>query len=498
MTPRSSAADGCPTLSATRRAWAWLAWLLAACSTSSGAEPVRTSSGAATGAEASSPKDVAGAPTAAPSASSPASAVPPARQPLNVLLVTVDSMRADMPWAGYARDIAPNLTKLARESIVYDRAYTVSSYTAKSVAAFLTGRYPSTLYRDGAFFTAYAPGNVFFTELLQSAGVRTLGAHAHAYFDRGKNLNQGFDVWRMVPGIKFNATTDESVTGDKLTDLAVEMLGDAKNTGGPFFLWLHYMDPHDVYKKHKESPDFGSKGRDLYDNEMFYTDLQIERLLAFCRQQAWWPRTAVVVSADHGEGFGEHKNYYRHGFALWEVVTHVPWFFHLPDQAPRRVTERRSHIDLAPTVLELMGQSPDVPGIQGRSLAPELIGGAPPDDREPILLDLPADSHNPPARAILKGRYKLVVDIDDRRFALYDLDEDPGETKDIAKAEPAALAEMKAAFESAWAKVPRIHPYGGNKLKGGGAADGPQGPDEPGKGASDAKKKAPKKPAKDG
>ena len=411
------------------------------------------------------------------SAEAPSREVPPARPgPMNVLLLTVDSLRADMPWQGYPREIAPNLTKLAREGAIYPRAYSVSSYTAKSVGALLSGRYPSQLYRNWSFFAEYSLANEFFPELLKANGVRTLAGHAHFYFDHGKNLNQGFDVWRLVPGIKVNNSTDESVTGDKMTDLAIEMLGAPANTGGPFFMWLHYMDPHDQYRTHAESPKFGRDTRDHYDSEVFYTDLQIERLLAYARTQAWWSRTAVIVSADHGEAFGEHKMY-RHAFALWEVLTRVPLFIRAPGIAPKTIEARRSDIDLAPTIVDLMGL-PVPSGFVGKSLVPELFGLEPPGDREPILTDLPADSNNPPTRALVKGNFKLIVDGEGQRLSLYDLVRDPGEKKNLArdKKHAADLAAMKELFEASWAKLPRVAPYGGGKLVGGGTANGPKGP----------------------
>ena len=182
-----------------------------------------------------------------------------------------------MPWAGYDQPVAPNLTKLAAESVVYTNMYSVSSYTAKSVAAFLTSRYPSTLYRSGYFFTDYAKSNTFLAEVLHDQGIRTMGMHAHTYFGRGKQLDQGFDVWDLVPGISFDPTTDKNITSDKLTDIGMRVLGDPANTGKPFFAWLHYLDPHDEYMLHPESPKFGKDTRSRYDGEVFFTDLHVGR-----------------------------------------------------------------------------------------------------------------------------------------------------------------------------------------------------------------------------
>jgi arylsulfatase A-like enzyme len=157
----------------------------------------------------------AGAAAVVASAAAAPTAPKPAKPgPLNVLLLTVDSLRADMPWTGYPREIAPNLSKVAQQAVVYENAYSISSYTAKSVATLLSGQYPSSLYRSGWFFAGYGDANQFLPEFMQKANVRTLSAHAHLYFDRGKNLNQGFDVWELVKGLQFDAQTDNSVTSD--------------------------------------------------------------------------------------------------------------------------------------------------------------------------------------------------------------------------------------------------------------------------------------------
>ncbi|HVU05793.1 MAG TPA: sulfatase [Polyangiaceae bacterium] len=394
--------------------------------------------------------------------------------PLNVILLTIDSLRQDMPWAGYEKPIAPNLTKLAAESVVYTHAYSVSSYTAKSVAAFLAGRYPSSLYRSGVFFTSYSKSNTFLAEVLSEHGVRTIGLQAHAYFKRGNQLDQGFDVWEVVPGISFDPTTDKNVTSDKMTDLAVKVLGNTENTGKPFFAWLHYMDPHDQYMLHAEAPDFGKGNRARYDSEVFYTDLHVGRLLEFLKKQPWWEKTALIVSADHGEAFGEH-GVYRHAFWLWDVLTRVPLFVHAPGAAPARIDQKRSHVDLAPTVTDLLGVRPAPEAFVGRSLVPEIYGAEKPADRDPILLDLPVDSHNPEIFAVLSGNLKLIV-YDHVRYELYDLAADPGELHDLAKEKPEDLARMKVLYEKEHGAIPVIAPYGGNKLHDGKTANGPMGP----------------------
>jgi choline-sulfatase len=415
-------------------------------------------------------------PAAAPKSVEPAPPPLPKgpAKPLNVLLLTVDALRADMPWAGYPREIAPNLTKLAEEAVVYENYRSVSSYTAQTVATLLTGRYASTLYRQGYFFTGYSQHNEFITEAMQAKGIRTMGLHAHLYFGRGKGLEQGFDIWEVVKGITFDAQTDNHVTSDKSITRIIELLSDPENVKGQFFLWSHLMDPHDKYIKHKESPDFGDKNRDRYDSEVWFTDMWLGKLFEFGKKQPWWDDTAIIVSADHGEAFGEH-GMHKHAFELWDVLVRIPLLVKAPGAEPQRISEPRTHIDMAPTVMELMGLEP-LSGFQGQSLVKEIYGAEEPKKRDVIVMELAEDTHNPHRRAIIVGDYKLIVFDTGWQKLLFNLKDDPGEENDLAKKEPEKLAELDEIFKKTFAEIPSIAPYGGMKLKSGKTAMGPSGP----------------------
>jgi len=432
--------------------------------------PSAASSASPVAAEASGENAAApGVPAAKLGSAAPERLSRPA-EPLNVILLVVDAMRADMPWAGYPRPIAPNLTELERRSVSYTRAYSVSSYTAKSVAAILSGQYPSSLVRSGVFFTRYPESDWFFPELLKERHVYTMAAHAHMYMRPGASgLDQGFDAWNVVSGITFNNKTDTYVTSDRLTALAIREL-EARPTDRRFFMYVHYMDPHDVYMKHAEAPDWGREPRDRYDQEIFFADLWLGRLLDYCRKKPWWRHTAVIVTADHGEAFGEHGRY-RHAFELWEPLVRVPMFLHVPGAAPRRIDTPRGHIDLAPTVLDLAGVDPPADKLPGKSLVPELFGASP--ETRPVLLDLPADSNNFQRRGLVLGEYKVLATEKDYRIAVYDVTDDPGEKRDLKLTDRKRYDEMVARYREAWKAVPKVKPYGGNQLKGGGRATGP-------------------------
>lgn len=403
----------------------------------------------------------------APRPVEPPTAVPP--RPSNVILLTIDSLRADMPWAGYPRPIAPRLTELHGRSVAYTRAYATSSFTSKSVAGFLTGRLPSELARTGSFFTKYLDPKDFLCTTLGAEGIPCVGGHAHAYFGKGQSgFENGFGTWKLVPDIPFDYQTDPYVTSDKLTPLAIEMLTEvartAESSSRPFFAWFHYMDPHDEYKPHPGQPTFGTRARDLYDGEVLFTDTWVGKLLDFVESQPWATRTAIVVTADHGEAFGEH-NMTRHAHELWEELVHVPMFFVVPGVKPRTIDTPRAHLDLVPTFADLLGAK--VEGRRGKSLVPELHG-APAEPRD-VLLDLPEDDYNERRRGLVHGTWKLVAYGNDVRFSLFDLEADPKESEDLFWKRRDVGEEMRRLYREASKALDAKEPRGGIPGKDAGA-----------------------------
>jgi arylsulfatase A-like enzyme len=406
-----------------------------------------------------------GSPGSAAPTGTAAAAAAPAAGPgakLNVLMISVDSMRADMPWLGYPRAIAPVMTELAKKSVSYSRFYSISSYTAMSLGGFLAGRYPSEVERSGYFFGNYPESVVMFPELLQQAGVRTMSGQAHFYFDVKAGFRQGFDVYKIVEGISADNTTDKNITSPQHLALAKEQLSDKATAAGQFFAWYHFLDPHDLYMGHEGIKGWGKKARDLYDGEIEYVDKHIGELLEFVNQQEWGKRTAIVITSDHGEAFGEHKQY-RHGFEIWENLVHVPLIIHAPGVTPRQIDVPRSAIDLAPTIMELIGV-PRPEWFQGTSLVPELFGGE--AKARDVIVDLPRTSDNDRRRALIRGDYKLTAYGDDFGYELYDLKNDPGEKKDIKNQNREVFEEMKKAYQAKTATIKDVCPKMTEKLKG--------------------------------
>jgi arylsulfatase A-like enzyme len=332
-----------------------------------------------------------------------------------------------------------------------------------SVAGLLAGRYPGELERSGYFFSSYPPAVVFFPELLQKAGVRTMAAHAHFYFEPERSgFQQGFDVYEIVKGLTTNLKTDENVTSPQHLELALKQLGDKANTGKAFFAWYHFMDPHDEYMPHPGFGPYGKLARDKYDAEVAFTDQHVGKLLDFVAAQPWAKDTAIIVSSDHGEAFREHKMW-RHGFELYEMLVRVPLMIQAPGITPRRIDTPRSAIDLAPTILELTG-TPAEPSFQGKSLVPELYG-KPAEDRD-VIVDLPRTTDNDRRRALIHGHTKIIAWGDDFSWELFDVAADPLEEHDLKKAEPELYKEMKARYKEAVKKLHDRCPKHTDKLRG--------------------------------
>src|SRR5262249_2971151 len=158
--------------------------------------------------------------------------------------------------------------------------------------------------------------------------------------------------------------------------------------------------------------DFGTKGRDLYDSEVAFVDHHVGRLLERLRRPPFEKRTAIVLTSDHGEAFGEH-GLYRHGFEVWEELVHVPLVAYVPGVGAAHVEARRSAIDVVPTLLELFGL--EAPALQGRdfvsgvSLLSDIAGANGPPEERPVLVDMSEGPHNSERQAFFEGSYKLIA-----------------------------------------------------------------------------------------
>ncbi len=393
----------------------------------------------------------------APAAAKAPAAVSPIRGDYNLVLLTVDTMRADQHFAGYAKETTPELDKLAAQSVVFDRAYAMASYTGKSVGPIMAGKYPSETPRDGGHFTAYPPENVFLAERLKMAGFRTFGAASLGYIGPGSGITQGFDTWDLsAKPPPSGSDEDDATTSDKLADAALKLLAKPENVEGRFFLWVHFLDPHAMYVHHKGQPDFavGAKTgaeqvRAAYDGEVWFTDSQIGRILDYIQAQKYAKETVIVVSSDHGEAFGDHGMSF-HGFEIWESLARVPLIIHVPGVTPHHVPNKRSQIDLVPTILDLLRIAPPPQGeLSGRSLMDDLFPSEPGKFAErDVYIDMPIGPYTGMRRALIHGDgpgMKLIHS-GGNLYQLFDLATDPEEKLDLSK-DKEKLAPMIEAMQ---------------------------------------------------
>jgi len=364
----------------------------------------------------------------------------------NVVLLTVDTLRFDLGFmrGGSGGRLSPRLDELAKQCVVFERAYSLASYTSKSLGPMLIGKYSSELARTFEHFDRFGKQEAFLQERIQKAGHRTVSVQAYWYFFlKGYGFERGFDRLNHEAAPKLIAVDgDASVTGEKLAQHTIEELAKLDAGAGRFFLWSHWVDPHSEYVPHAEF-DLGASSRQRYDGEIAYVDHQIGRVLDALRARPDAARTAVLVTSDHGEAFGEH-GMIRHGFELWDELVRVPLLLCVPGAPPSRIAVPRSLIDLAPTVLELL-DVPAPPGeLRGVSLLRD-IGATEPATR-PVLVDMPRGPNNQERRAFINGKYKLITSAG-RVIGLYDLSIDPAETNDLS-ADKALVAPVEAEFKA--------------------------------------------------
>ena len=361
---------------------------------------------------------------------------PGAARGANLLLVTVDTLRADrLGFSGHPRARTPVLDELAGRGVRFETALAPAPITLPSHATILTGLDPSHHgVRDNGLF-ALGEDRVTLAELLAGAGYET-GAVVGAFvLDARYGLAQGFGTYddRMVPA----AGTVEAIAqrpAVQVTDAALAWL-DGRTATGPFFLWVHYFDPHMPYEP--PPPFGGSTPEERYDGEIAFVDSELGRLLRGLEVRGLGESTLLAFTSDHGEGLGEHGER-THSLLLYDSTMRVPLLFVPPGARGRgRVIDDRAAggIDVLPTALDLLGL-PVPGGLDGESLA-----RPPRDPDRPLYLETFAPLHTcgwSPLHALRRLGDKFI---EAPVPEYYDLRSDPWETRNLLpQAPPSAQA----------------------------------------------------------
>lgn len=333
------------------------------------------------------------------------------------LLITVDALRYDVSQGKHA-DQLPNLEAIRQESVEFSKARSPSSATVTSTQAIFSGRYYSGLYwtpfpeagKYKGVILPYQDTSVRLPGLLSKGGVRSVHVAALHGFQRKLGLSRGFDEVIL--------TRKDWGPAKELMDKAMARLERQNNS--PLFMYMHFADPHAPYTL------AGTEGteHERYIREISLVDTQLGRLRTFLAKHNLEHRVILILSADHGEAFGEHGTKY-HAVTLYEELVRVPLFVKAPGLKRRVIDEPVTLVDLAPTILDAYGLP--TPGIfLGQSLVPLLRG-------QDVHLTRPIAAEGGRRIEALyfdDGR-KAIVDLKKNTREVYDLSKDPGETQNL-------------------------------------------------------------------
>jgi arylsulfatase A-like enzyme/Flp pilus assembly protein TadD len=391
-----------------------------------------------------------------------AGAAPPATATNTpVLLITVDTLRADRLGCYGARRVStPAMDALAAAGVRFADALAQVPITLPSHAVILTGTYP--MYNGVRDFTSPGlPPNVgLIAEAFRRRGYATAAFVSAFVLDSTWGLARGFQTYddHFDPR-QFETRNPGNIErrGDETVDRLLGWLKahhSGRGESPPFFVWLHLYDPHSDYNP--PEPFHSRYAGHLYDGEVAYVDSQLARLFDYFRQAGLYDRTLVILLSDHGESLGEHGED-EHGFFVYNSTLHVPLIFKPPrGEAPPRVVRRPvGTVDVAPTLLDLLHiQDPIRRQFQGRSLASLILGkgGAAAEQAVYAETYYPHDSFGwSPLTTLVGSRYAFI---DVPHPELYDLAKDPAEKNNVydeRRAEALALRGQLRDFERRYA-----------------------------------------------
>lgn len=361
----------------------------------------------------------------------------------NVLLLVVDSLRPDHLSAyGYRKKTSPHMDELAKDAWLFTRAYSQSSTTALSMPSMLSGRRPSSMRWKGGYPETVESERML-PELLSEQGYNTTLAINRYVVRHLKGLQRDFQQILSVP------EGSDWKSGEFIISNVISAVEDSRRTGRPFFIMAHFDDVHHPYRAHlgRSVPSFPSPTRNVaaYDRCIANFDNILRVLTSHLKQAGVWDDTIVVLTADHGEEFGEHGGAI-HSLTCYVESVHVPLIVRIPGFEPQRISSPVALTDLAPTLVEAMSLPADSFPVDGQSLfVPALAPGRVPADR-PIfcsIFQLLSGRKNFFTRSVRTDQHVLVYEALSDRVELYDAVTDPGESQDIAPSNPEVVEELR-------------------------------------------------------
>jgi arylsulfatase A-like enzyme len=340
----------------------------------------------------------------------------------DLLLISIDALRADHVGAyGYPRATTPEIDGLAAEGVVFEAAYTATPHTSYAVTSLMTGKYMRPLLLQGV-----GAGSATWADALKRYGYRTAAFYPPALFFVDRPRFERFES----TGLGFEYRKVEFASAAQRAEQVEGYLKDLP-TDKHLFMWVHLFEPHEPYEAH-DAHRFGERNIDRYDSEIASADAGVGRIVRAVRARR--PETVVIVTADHGEEFGDHGGRY-HGTTVYDEQVRVPLVVHAPGLlAPRRVASPVGLVDLVPTVFTGLG-IPVSPRVRGRDLGPLLMASS--DERGFAF------SETDDQTLLAQGSLRLVCARRVGACRLFDLSTDPSQLRDASAHHAQAFSEMK-------------------------------------------------------
>ena len=373
----------------------------------------------------------------------------------NLLFITLDTLRADhLPIYGYTGVKTPNLDRFAEDSYVFQDAISHAPLTLPSHASMFTGMLPiGHGVRDNAGYFV-DPARKTLAEIFKEKGYSTAAFVSSFVLTSRWQLNQGFDFYydnfNLAEFKKLNPQDAQRPAQDTQREAAHWIESNQKKR---FFCWVHFYDPHDPY----EPPEpYKSQYSNPYDGEIAYLDEYVGKLLARLAELKLSDRTIVVITGDHGESLGEHKEL-THAMFIYNTTQHVPLLIKVPGKSGKKVMDLVRHIDLAPTILDFMGWKPE-PEMQGKSLL-NMLNGNKDQQRMAFSESIYAELHYgwSPLQSLTTSDYKYI---EAPRPELYDRKNDPDELNNLISEKASIAKVLKNELHDMVTK------YAGKDLKG--------------------------------
>ncbi len=406
---------------------------------------------------------------------------------INILLITVDTLRADhLPFYGYSRNTAPFLSQLAKDGVLFEYVWAQWPKTTPSFASIFTasyGRDHGVVNRTGIPLPCEYKT---LAEILDNAGYTTLAVVANGAAGSDFFFNQGFDYF-IEPWKKSKDPQEIERLGraEATTNIALELANKIDTKESPYFFWIHYLDPHfpydppETFKNKFQEDELFSKhdkkifiaktkrrqlggigytqvmdGKDnlafyiaRYDAEIYYTDFWIKKLFEGLQTKGLLNNTLVIFTSDHGESLGDHEYYFDHGRFAYDASLRVPLFFYYPKKiAPKRIPENTVLLNIAPTILEYVGiQNSWNRGISLKECIENKVCR-----KDPIFAEAGYSPNDSWQKSIKYERFKLILAPNKKvasflgdKMVLFDIENDPAETKNVIEQYPEQAKKLK-------------------------------------------------------